>query len=73
MNKIKFWESECYLKSLIMNESFSVVATHFLPLEIVRLFSKAPHFKMQKGSNSGTTFLFKPVPALPDSSADASL
>lgn len=56
-----------------MNESFSVVATHFLPLEIVRLFSKAPHFKMQKGSNSGTTFLFKPVPALPDSSADASL
>lgn len=68
---MKFWESEYYLQSVIMNESFSVVLTHFLPLEILRLFSKAPHLKMQKGSNSGTTFLFKPVPALPDSLADA--
>lgn len=36
--------------------------------------SKAfPRFKMQKVSNSVTTFLFKPIPILEDSSAYASL
>lgn len=71
MNETKFMELE-YSAVLYAESNFERII-YFYTFSVSGGSKAFPHFKMQKGSNSGTTFLFKSIPVLQDSSAYAPL